>query len=446
MRKLIFTTLLSVFALGAFAQKAEVINQNHKNDGLARWSIGLKGGADYYRVTPFTDVDENNGETRFDQILNSISWNGNLFVEYNPNPVFGLGLNLGFSNYDRNGQDRKVLDDATGEKKTLTGKEFKYFGQTMDAILYNSINISNLVSPQRTGGWKKVSFYIGSGIGGGAYSYKQTKSLGYFETDKNFDKYSDLKFSLILMANGGLDFSLAPWLSLMLEGEYRYYNVNNLGGEPKDGSIYASSGNNAFFANIGFRFKLGGKRNVRNMTYDEYYKPTIMFTPERDQEVYDRLAALENDNAAIKQDINDVKSDINDMRNDLKDIKDALVKLEQKEVVQKVTATAENIEFKTGSAILTEESKLLLDEVANLLNSIAWIKLDIAGHTDNVGNADKNKQLSQDRADSVRDYLVGKGLDVNKMSSVGYGPEKPIASNNTEAGRQRNRRVEFAIK
>ena len=437
MRKLIFTTLLSVFALGAFAQKAEVINQNHKNDGLARWSIGIKGGADYYRVTPFTDVDEVNGETRFDQILNSISWNGNLFVEYNPNPVFGLGLNLGFGNYDRNGQDRKGQN----------GKDFKYFGQTMDAILYNSINISNLVSPQRSGGWKKVSFYVGTGIGGGVYSYKQTASLGYSPADgKKFDKYSEQKFSLILMANGGLDFSLAPWLSFMLEGEYRYYNMNDLGGEPKDGSIYASSGNNAFFANAGFRFKLGGQRNVRNMTYDEYYKPTIMFTPERDQEVYDRLAALEKDNADIKKDLNDVKTDVNGIKNDVKDIKDALSKMEQKEVVQKVTATAENIEFKTGAAILTEESKQLLDEVATLLNNISWTKLDIAGHTDNVGNADKNKKLSQDRADTVKNYLVDKGLDANKISSVGYGSEKPIASNNTEAGRQRNRRVEFAIK
>ncbi|MCL2041549.1 MAG: OmpA family protein [Bacteroidales bacterium] len=432
MRKCVFTTLLAIFAFGTFAQKAEVINQNHKNDGLARWSLGIKGGADYYRVTPYTDINLEKDETRLDQRLNSISWNGNFFVEYNPNPIFGIGLNFGFSNYDRNGQN---------------GEENKYYGQTMDGILYNSINISNLVSPQRTGGWKKVSFYVGTGIGGGAYSYKQTASLGFTEKDewggenKNFDKYSDKKFSLILMANAGLDFSLAPWVSFMLESEYRYYNMNDLGGR----GDYSSSGNDAFFANAGFRFKIG-KNHVRNMTYDDYYKPTIMFTPERDQEVYDRLAALESDNAAIKKDLNDVKSDITGIKNDVKDIKDALAKMEQKEVVQKVTATAENIEFKTGSAVLTEESKVLLDEVANLLNSIAWIKLDIAGHTDNVGNADKNKKLSQDRANAVKDYLVGKGLDENKMSSVGYGPEKPIASNNTEAGRQRNRRVEFAIK
>jgi len=162
--------------------------------------------------------------------------------------------------------------------------------------------------------------------------------------------------------------------------------------------------------------------------------------------IYDRLTALETDNAAMKKDIEGMKGDITGIKGDVKDIKEMLAKMEQKEVVQKVTATAENIEFKTGSAVLTEESKVLLDEVANLLNNIAWVKLDIAGHTDNVGNAEKNKTLSQNRADTVKDYLIEKGLDAAKISSVGYGPERPIASNNTEAGRQRNRRVEFAIK
>jgi len=436
MKKLFITSMLAIFAFGAMAQDST--NPTRKNDGLVRWSFGIKGGADMYRVTPFTDVVSPDGKeyTRFEQRLHAISWNGNFFLEYNPNPVFGIGLNCGLSNYDRNGQD---------------GDQYKYYGQTIDGILYNSINISNLVSPQRTGGWKKVSFYVGSGIGAGFFSYKQTPNLATLNTLITADnKYSDKKVSLILMANAGLDFSLASWLSFMLESEYRYYNMDNLGGVSS-----WSNGNDAFFANAGFRFKLGCKRNVRNMTYDEYYKPQGVYdrlaameieNAAMKRELEERIAAVEKENSAIKKDIGDVKKDVDGIKNDVKDIKNTLEKMNQKEVVQKVTATAENIEFMTGKAVLTEESKQLLDEVALLLNSIAWTKMDIAGHTDNVGNADKNKKLSQDRADAVKEYLVNKGLDGNKMFSVGYGSEKPIASNNTEAGRQRNRRVEFAIK
>jgi len=437
MKKFVITALLAIFAFSAIAQDST--NPTRKNDGLARWSLGIKGGADMYRVTPFTNAESPDGKkyTRFEQRMNAISWNGNFFLEYNPNPVFGIGLNCGLSNYDRNAKD---------------GEEYKFYGQTMDAILYNSINISNLVSPQRIGGWKKISFYAGSGVGTGFYSYKQTTSLdpSFVEGAPGFNEYSDKNVSLILMANAGLDFSLAPWVSFMLEGEYRYYNMDDLGGISS-----ASNGNDAFFANAGFRFKLGGKRNVRNMTYDEYYKPTGIYdrlaAMEQEniamkKELTDRIAAVEKDNADIKRDLNEVKKDVEGIKGDVKYIKNAIEKMNQKEVVQKVTATAENIEFMSGKAVLTEESKQLLDEVALLLSSIEWTKLDIAGHTDNVGNAAKNKQLSQDRADTVKGYLVDKGLDANKMTSVGYGPERPIASNNTEAGRQRNRRVEFAIK
>ena len=436
MKKFIFTTFLAVFAFGAFAQQQ--VNQVHKNDGLARWSIGVKGGGDLYRVTPFVMFDPSK-ETRMDQRMKAISWNGGLFLEYNPNPVFGIGISGSYNNYDRyifvNG------DEVAGDTK--------YFGNTIDGILYNSINISNLVSPQRTGGWKNVSFYVGTGIGGAAYTYKRTEALGYPLDNPNIDEYADRKFSLILMANAGLEFSLCKWLAFMIEGEYRYYNMTNLGGGEVTGfeNIASAGTNDAFFANAGFRWKIAGKHrtHVRNMTYDDYYAKTII-PQEIDQTIYDRLTALETDNAAMKKDIEGMKGDITGIKGDVKDIKEMLAKMEQKEVVQKVTATAENIEFKTGSAVLTEESKVLLDEVANLLNNIAWVKLDIAGHTDNVGNAEKNKTLSQNRADTVKDYLIEKGLDAAKISSVGYGPERPIASNNTEAGRQRNRRVEFAIK
>ena len=74
------------------------------------------------------------------------------------------------------------------------------------------------------------------------------------------------------------------------------------------------------------------------------------------------------------------------------------------------------------------------------------MKIEISGHTDNKGTADYNKKLSESRAKAVLDYLVKKGISPDRMTSAGYGMEKPMAANDSEGGRQLNRRTEFEIK
>jgi outer membrane protein OmpA-like peptidoglycan-associated protein len=69
-------------------------------------------------------------------------------------------------------------------------------------------------------------------------------------------------------------------------------------------------------------------------------------------------------------------------------------------------------------------------------------RLEISGHTDDAGKKAANKKLSQERADAVRDYLVSKGIEADRIKAVGYGDEKPIAPNDTSEGRQKNRRIE----
>ncbi|WMJ74860.1 OmpA family protein [Cytophagaceae bacterium ABcell3] len=105
----------------------------------------------------------------------------------------------------------------------------------------------------------------------------------------------------------------------------------------------------------------------------------------------------------------------------------------------------DNIFFETGKAILRKESYEELDRVVRLLKTNTSINIEIAGHTDDVGNADFNKALSLDRAKAVSNYFKQKGIDEKRISSKGYGMEKPIASNETEEGRSKNRRVEFTI-
>ena len=114
--------------------------------------------------------------------------------------------------------------------------------------------------------------------------------------------------------------------------------------------------------------------------------------------------------------------------------------------VTNVPTAFDKIEFEFDSSKLTAESKTTLDQIASiLLNNKYWSKLTVKGHTDNVGPDAYNKTLSEKRADAVKAYLAGKGLDASAITTAGYGESQPITSNNTAAGRKSNRRVEFEI-
>lgn len=104
-----------------------------------------------------------------------------------------------------------------------------------------------------------------------------------------------------------------------------------------------------------------------------------------------------------------------------------------------------NINYTVNSAELRPESKFVLDEFILFLKENAGLKIDINGHTDNVGNDDDNLSLSHDRAFTVYDYLMTNGIDKSRLGFHGFGETKPIASNDTDEGRAKNRRTEFLI-
>jgi outer membrane protein OmpA-like peptidoglycan-associated protein len=104
------------------------------------------------------------------------------------------------------------------------------------------------------------------------------------------------------------------------------------------------------------------------------------------------------------------------------------------------------IQFKTGSAEIDKNSDQLLDQIAQALEGNASVKkLKIEGHTDNVGDDNMNQKLGGARANSVRDALMKRGVDGDRLEAVGVGETRPIAPNDTPGGRQKNRRVEFII-
>jgi outer membrane protein OmpA-like peptidoglycan-associated protein len=102
----------------------------------------------------------------------------------------------------------------------------------------------------------------------------------------------------------------------------------------------------------------------------------------------------------------------------------------------------DGVTFDSGKATIRPESFTRLDSLVEYLTYTRSARVEISGHTDNVGNTKENKALSEKRARACRDYVISKGIDGGRVDAVGYGDERPIAPNDTDEGRQQNRRIE----
>lgn len=103
------------------------------------------------------------------------------------------------------------------------------------------------------------------------------------------------------------------------------------------------------------------------------------------------------------------------------------------------------IEFESGKATLTDSGKGILDQMALALQRLHGIRVEVIGHTDNAGSRAGNLSLSQARAEAVKNYVAGRGINPDLISVSGEGPDRPVADNRTADGRARNRRIEFKV-
>jgi len=113
------------------------------------------------------------------------------------------------------------------------------------------------------------------------------------------------------------------------------------------------------------------------------------------------------------------------------------------EMQKKMNELAKSVYFKSGASKISSKVYKTIDEVIVVLKANPTLKLSIEGHTDNTGTESVNKDLSQERADAIVSYLKKKGIDSKRLIAKGYGSEKPVANNKTEAGKAKNRRVEL---
>ena len=115
------------------------------------------------------------------------------------------------------------------------------------------------------------------------------------------------------------------------------------------------------------------------------------------------------------------------------------------EEVKQFTGVIKGIHFDFGKSTIRPDSHALLEQAAQVLQDYPTLKLEISGHSDSVGSRERNMELSQARAEAVKQYLVGQGISAERLTTRGVGPDEPVADNGTPDGRAANRRIEFRI-
>lgn len=139
------------------------------------------------------------------------------------------------------------------------------------------------------------------------------------------------------------------------------------------------------------------------------------------------------------------RADANAARNELESMRAQLTELQTKQTERGLVVTLGDVLFEVDRAAIKPGATRALDQLADALRTDANASITIEGHTDSTGSREHNMDLSTRRMESVRAYLVTHGVDPGKISGRGLGPDYPVASNATEAGRQQNRRVEVIV-
>jgi outer membrane protein OmpA-like peptidoglycan-associated protein len=171
--------------------------------------------------------------------------------------------------------------------------------------------------------------------------------------------------------------------------------------------------------------------------------------------------AINNINVSIPEGISDFSVDelqhlydllqgtVNSLNNSLQNkeqIKETEVKTDISSINELIKSSKiEQIQFKFNSSIIPDEFKELISGIAIIMNTDKKLKIQLDGHTDNIGRKEYNLYLSRLRAESVRNFLISKGIDSSRISLSYYGMDKPMADNTTEQGRYLNRRVEMKL-
>jgi len=182
------------------------------------------------------------------------------------------------------------------------------------------------------------------------------------------------------------------------------------------------------------------KITIKGETNEDTIQKDLLQSAENINNNYkiENMTETVNQKESNKQEVNQTKAPENK-----ENTKEADAKLAQ----QELNAALKNkrVEFVYAKDKLTKKSQKIVDQIAAILKKHPQIRIEIAGHTDSDGTAERNLKLSQRRANAVKKYLINKGIDAKRLVAKGYGESKPLVKNDTAAHKQLNRRVEFKV-
>ena len=474
---LVFCTVIFVSAQDAVSKvpvQGEVIPNTH-------WSVSLKGGGSYFRTG---GMQYNYARPFFTRSrLDFTSVVGGT-VEYTFTPVFGLGLDLTYTGYSR-------WNDLNMDRV----RDNYLNGNTKDVALFGSFNLSNIITPKRTGFWEKLSLYANLGTGIAFYKYDVSGHLAH-------------PSSFLALGGLNLEYNICKSFAIGGEVQYRYYAKDDMGYYPN----YQPTGFcDAALVTLNVRYKInatGAKKHVRNINALEYvpldadndgisdlkdkcpdtpagvkvdsvgcpvdsdgdgvadYLDKCLDTPagvsvdsvgcpvDTDGDgVADYLDKCPATPAGVKVNVQGCPIDT-----DGDGIPDYLDKCPTVAGVAANHGCPEEVvalppfptimgvsNFKIGSAAIKPVFVPILNSLVDYLKANTNAVVDLQGNTDSTGSDDLNQRLSVKRAKSCAGYLVKKGVPENQITTQGFGEKKPIATNATVAGRNKNRRCDFVI-
>ncbi len=181
--------------------------------------------------------------------------------------------------------------------------------------------------------------------------------------------------------------------------------------------------------------KNGGKMLYKNTNVQDADIEATFYLPTKEKDYWVKLASFGGTANSVEHFFLYVL--------EMEPMKQEIQASEMMEALNKEGFIALYINFETGKSDIKPESQPIVDQIVELLNQNPTLKISINGHTDNVGSVKSNQILSENRAKSVMNALIAKGIVKSRLSFKGYGDSKPIADNNTDEGRAKNRRVEI---
>lgn len=421
------------------------------------WSIGVHVGA----LSTYTPLQNN---SRQDFMTTQAQLGYGVYIKKQILPSFGIQADyLGGKIEAANSAMRGAPFNNSAFSKVSTTLGYA-------VSLSGHFNLSNINWHYKT---TSIQPYFTAGVGLMGYKPVLTPSDGTAQL--NFGGGNTIQ-ELFIPVGAGFKLNVAKGVNIDLGYKVAFVNSDNI-----DGYNYGTNNDRFSYAHIGLEFALGAKSKPQLATHNPVnsLRNEYLMEEQRLQMAIDaQKAALDAQKAAndqLRTDLNTTNANLAKFSADsdgdgVPDFFDKcpgtasgtkvdgsgcplpvapvqrpdvrVIVTEQDRRI--VNEAINNLEFDFGKSTIRAKSFPSLDRVAALLIEKNF-SLKLAGHTDNVGSNDANLNLSKNRAESVKTYLVGKGANASRIEATGYGETQPIATNKTAAGRQKNRRVEFTI-